>query len=99
MALDFKSIISNNPWLNALNWFKDIFKKQESLNQQSILNCPEGTVPKRLSAYLLETDEDRKPVKLLAERYEFWIYRQLKKRFQAGEIYLEDSIKHRCLDQ
>ncbi len=99
MALDFKSTTLNSPWLRALSWFKDIFQKQESLNQQPILNCPEGTIPKRLSRYLLETDKDGKPTKLLAERYEFWIYRQLKKRFQAGEIYLEDSIKHRCLDQ
>lgn len=99
MSLDFSSTIQNSPWLNAVNWFKTIFLKKESLNQQSILNFPENTIPKRLHAYLLETDKDGKPIKLRSERYEFWIYRQLKKRLQVGELYLEDSIYHRCLDQ
>jgi len=32
-----------------------------------------------------------------ADRYEFWIYRQLRKRLKSGEIYLDDSLQHRCL--
>ena len=30
-----------------------------------------------------------------ADRYEFWIYRQLRKRLKSGEIYLNDSLQHR----
>ncbi len=33
---------------------------------------------------------------LHADRYEFWLYRQLRKRFKSGEIYLGDSLQHRC---
>ena len=32
-----------------------------------------------------------------ADRYEFWIYRQLRKRLKSGEIHLDDSLQHRCL--
>src|SRR6188472_2079606 len=28
--------------------------------------------------------------------YEFWIYRQLRKRLAAGELHLDDSLQHRC---
>jgi TnpA family transposase len=99
MALDFSSTVANNPWLAALDWFKTLFQKQESLYTQSIADCPEGTLPKRLRHYLVETDPEGKAIKLHADRYEFWIYRQLKKRLQAGELYVEDSIHHRCLEQ
>ncbi|WP_285213385.1 hypothetical protein, partial [Klebsiella quasipneumoniae] len=30
-----------------------------------------------------------------ADRYEFWLYRQVRKRFQSGELYLDDSLQHR----
>lgn len=99
MTLDFISILPNNPWVATISWFKKIFSKRESLNQQSIQHCPEGTLPRRLRAYLLETGKDGEPIKLRDKRYEFWVYRQLKKRLQAGELYLEDSIRHRCLEQ
>ena len=30
-----------------------------------------------------------------ADRYEFWLYRQIRKRLQSGELYLDDSLQHR----
>lgn len=38
------------------------------------------------SSYLLEYGEDGEPTGLNAGRYEFWLYRQIRKRFQAGEF-------------
>lgn len=99
MIFDLTSTLSHNPWLEALTWFKSIFLKQQSLNQQPLSQCPAGTIPKRLQTYFMEVDPDGKPIKLHAECYEFWIYRQLKKRLNAGELFLEDSIYHRSLNQ
>lgn len=31
---------------------------------------------------------------LNAGRYEFWLYRQIRKRVQAGEFHLNDSLRH-----
>jgi hypothetical protein len=31
------------------------------------------------------------------DRYEFWIYRQIRKRLDAGEWYVNDSLRHRSL--
>lgn len=45
--------------------------------------------------YLLTFDADGKPTGLHADRYEFWLYRQIRKRLQSGELYLDDSLQHR----
>jgi hypothetical protein len=52
-------------------------------------------VPTRLRDFLLSFDQDGKPIGLRADRYEFWVYRQLRKRLDAGDIYLDDSVQHR----
>lgn len=98
MALDFSSTVPNNPWLAAIEWFRTTFSRQQSLNQRPIHECPEETIPKRLQYYLLERNSDGQTIKIHADRYEFWIYRQIRKRFKAGELYLDDSIHHRALE-
>ena len=97
MAIDFTSTITHSPWLAALRWFRSLFSQQKNLHHTLIEECPADTIPKRLRPYLLETRPEG--ITLRAERYEFWIYRQLRKRFKAGELYLEDSIHHRSLNQ
>jgi TnpA family transposase len=95
VALDFASTDPNSPWLAALTWAKSVFAKQQRLSQQPLAECPEATLPKRLRPYLLTFDADGKPTALHADRYEFWLYRQVRKRFQSGELYLDDSLQHR----
>jgi hypothetical protein len=95
-ALDFSSVAAHNPWLAALAWIQGVFAKQQRLSQRPLAECPEATLPKRLQPYLLMFDADGKPTGLHAERYEFWLYRQLRKRLKSGEIYLDDSLQHRC---
>ncbi|EBX5888739.1 hypothetical protein DP761_22685 [Salmonella enterica subsp. enterica] len=51
----------------------------------------------RLRIWLLSVDEKDTPTGLHANRYEFWRYRQIRKRLEAGELYLDDSLPHRHL--
>jgi hypothetical protein len=44
----------------------------------------------------LITGQNGNATELRADRYEFWIYRQIRKRLNSGEVYLEDSLAHRC---
>ena len=74
---------------------KGVFAKQQRLSQRPLAECPEATLPKRLRPYLLTFDADGKPTGLHADRYEFWLYRQIRKRFKSGELYLDDSLQHR----
>ena len=95
-ALDFSSVVPDNPWIAALSWVKGVFAKQQRLSQCPLTECLDATLPKRLRPYLLRFDADGKPTGLHAGRYEFWLYRQLRKRLKSGEIYLDDSLQHRC---
>jgi TnpA family transposase len=95
MELEFSSVAAHNPWLAALHWMKGVFAKQQRLSQRPLAECPAATLPKRLRPYLLTFDADGKPTGLHADRYEFWLYRQIRKRFKSGEIYLDDSLQHR----
>ncbi|MHA6477680.1 Tn3 family transposase [Stutzerimonas sp. KH-1] len=95
VALDFAGTDPDSPWLAALAWAKGAFAKQQRLSQRPLAECPAATLPKRLRPYLLTFDADGKPTGLHADRYEFWLYRQVRKRFQSGELYLDDSLQHR----
>ncbi len=95
MALDFSSIVPDSPWLAALAWAKSVFAKQQRLSQRPLAECPAATLPKRLWPYLLTFNTDGKPTGLDADHYEFWLYRQIRKRLQSGEIHLDDSLQHR----
>jgi TnpA family transposase len=95
-ALDFASSSAGGKiWLAALKWMKDVFARQQSLAKQPLSDVPPGTLPKRLRDFLQTFDQDGKPLSLHGERYEFMVYRQLRKRLDAGDVYLNDSVQHR----
>lgn len=97
LSLDLTSVVRDSPWAEALNWLRTVFGKKQTLSQRSLEECPPETLPSRLRPYLLEYGEDGEPTVLNAGRYEFWLYRQIRKRFQAGEFHLNDSLRHRHL--
>ena len=94
--LDFAGANPDSPWLVALAWAKGVFAKTQRLSQRTLAEYPEATLPKRLRQYLLSFDADGQPSGLHADRYEFWLYRQIRKRLKSGELYLDDSLQHRC---
>ena len=94
-ALDFLSVSTDSPWLAALNWMKNVFDNKGRLSQQLLSSIPEHTIPKRIRPYLLILDDNGVATGLRGERYEFWVYRQLRKRLDTGELYLDDSFQHR----
>ena len=96
LALEFaSSSASGKVWLAALQWMKEVLAGQKRLARQPLEDIPQRTIPTRLRNFLLSFDQDGKPVGLRSDRYEFWVYRQLRKRLDAGDIYLDDSVQHR----
>jgi TnpA family transposase len=95
MTLDFSSTTPECPWLAAIRWFREVFSRQQKLTQRPLSECPPETIPKRLRPHLLVLDKDGTAIALRADRYEFWVYRQIRKRLGSGELYLNDSIQHR----
>jgi TnpA family transposase len=97
LALDFSSAVADCPWLAALAWMKKTFSRQQKLAAKPLSECPEGSIPNRLRPYLLTFNETGDATGLRGDRYEFWVYRQVRKRLGAGDLYLNDSLQHRCL--
>ena len=96
MALDFASdSVSGKNCLAALQWMKGVFARQQSLDKQPMADLPPRTAPARLRNFLLRFGQDGKPVGIAGKRYEFYVYRQLRKRLNSGDIYLDDSVQHR----
>ena len=95
MSTDFSSTDTQNPWLMALNWMKTVFSRQQTLAQRPVSEIPANTIPKRLRSHLLVLDEEGKATGIRGDRYEFWIYRQIRKRFDINELYLNDSVVNR----
>jgi hypothetical protein len=68
---------------------------------QSFKNLAEGTFDEAFAKivhtklYQIRLLRHNPPTGLHADRYEFWLYRQVRKRFQSGELYLDDSLQHR----
>lgn len=94
-TIDFSAEAAGSPWQAALSWMKDVFNRQQRLAQRPLAEVPQGTIPERLRTHLLDFDEAAKPIHLHGDRYEFWVYRQLRKRLVSGELYLDDSVRHR----
>ena len=94
-ALNFASTIPDCPWLASLAWAKEVFAKQQRLSQRPLNECPAASLPKLLKPYLLTFNDNGEASGLQADRYEFLLYRQIKKRFESGEIFLDDSLQHR----
>jgi TnpA family transposase len=94
-ALAFSAVVADNPWLEALAWVNEVFANRQRLSQRPLAECSKATLPKRLRSFLLTFDADGEPSGLHADRYEFWLYRQIRKRLKSGELYLDDSLQHR----
>jgi len=98
MTLSFESNTAKGKvWLAALQWMKAVFARQQRLAKQPLEEEPLRTIPTRLRSFLLDFDPEGEPVGLRGDRYEFWIYQQLRKRLNVGDIYLDDSKQHRVL--
>ncbi|HJX35502.1 MAG TPA: Tn3 family transposase [Dehalococcoidales bacterium] len=95
MATDFSSASAHDPWLMALAWMKSVFSRQQTLGQRPLDEIPDSTIPKRLRPHLLVLDEEGKATGIRGDRYEFWIYRQTRKRLDINELYLNDSVVNR----
>jgi len=98
MTLDFASASTNCPWLSAIEQLKQDFLKQKNLRNTDNIDYYISTIPKKLKPHLTMTNPDGEIIGLQVNRYEFWVYRQITKRLESGELYIDDSINHRYFE-
>ena len=98
LNLEFRSQIEEDPLLEAVTFLKDSFLKNKSLSQIKKENFPQEFIPKKIKRYIFESrDVKRKGKKrkikaINGDKYEFLVYRLLKNRLDAGEIFIRNSL-------
>ena len=97
MKLNFASESADNPWLKSALWLQKIFINNDKLSDQLYSQCPNNIIPKHLHSYLLDnsTDNDKK---IIANRYEYWLYSQISKQINNSQIYINNSNNYRSFN-
>ncbi len=78
-------------------WLQKIFINNNKLSDQLYSQCPNNIIPKHLHSYLLDnsTDNDKK---IIANRYEYWLYSQISKQINNSQIYINNSNNYRSFN-
>ena len=86
MKLNFASESADNSWLKSALWLQKIFINNDKLSDQLYSQCPNNIIPKHLHSYLSDnsTDNDKK---IIANRYEYWLYSQISKQINNSNNY------------
>ncbi len=91
-AIDFKSNIKEAPLIEAISFLQHSFETGRTLRRLSPSKFPTAFLPKALKKYIYAGNS---PDSLIAERYEFAVYKMLRKAFEAGDIFNPKINKYR----
>ncbi len=97
LSVDFEAISSQHPVIDALYFLKEAFGKGSSLGQYAVDQFPMQAVPKKIRPYLYTKTKESDKV-FLPNRYEFLIYRLLRDRLEAGDVFCPSSVRFRSFE-
>ena len=104
MNIDFVSHIANDPLIKGVNFLKEAFRQGKSLNQFDIQNFPQDFIPKKLKRYLYDTkpkkiaSKSRRIKMINGDKYEFLVYKLLRKCLESGDVFSKNSIRFRSFE-
>jgi hypothetical protein len=84
--------------LEAIDFLKACFEEGRSLIRCRFEQIPKAFIPQSAKPYLYEKDADGHR-RIHPDKYEFLVYRMLRKRLEAGDIYVSDSLRFRSFDE
>jgi TnpA family transposase len=96
ISIEFASSSAGAPLMAAIDFLKAAFQKGRSLTQYSTAQFPTQFIPETAKLYLYDTSEP--DAKLLPDRYEFLVYRQLRNGLESGDVFCRDSVRFRSLE-
>ncbi len=98
MSVDFDSTAkSADPRMDAISFLKQAFQKGRAIGQYAEKRIPTTGIQQSLRAYLYSQKAEH-PKALLVDRYEFWVYRQVRNALEAGDIFCRNSIRYRSFE-
>src|SRR5712691_7941729 len=96
-AVDLSATRVNAPIQEAIHFLKTAFHKDRPLRQIDSGDFPTDFFPAREKRYLYQRNEtDQKHI--IPDRYEFLVYRMLRHRIEAGDLFCRDSVHFRSFE-
>lgn len=93
--IEFAAISAQAPLLEAVAFLMTTFRKNRPLGQYRTPAFPSRFIALGLKRYLYTQDAEPQ---LIADRYEFLVYRQLRNGLEAGDIFCRDSVHFRSFE-
>jgi len=97
LAVDWTVSAGHTALIEAVTFLKNAFQKGRSLSQYPPEAFPLRFVPDTAKRYLYSPNANGQG-HLLPDRYEFLIYRLLRKGLEAGEVFCRDSVRFRSFE-
>ncbi len=96
-AVDLSATRVNAPIQEAIHFLKTAFQQDRPLRQIESGDFPTDFLPLRDKRYLYQRNEaDEKHI--IPDRYEFLVYRLLRHRLEAGDLFCRDSVRFRSFE-
>ncbi len=96
-TVDFSATRVNAPIQEAIQFLKTAFQQDRPLRQIDSGDFPTDFFPARDKRYLYQRNEaDGKHI--IPDRYEFLVYRLLRHRLEAGDLFCRDSVHFRSFE-
>ena len=96
-GVEFAATTENDPLIEAVRFLKEAALSGKPLTAYKEQDIPLRLVPDKMRRYLYEQDTHNRK-RLLTDRYEFLLYRQLRHGIEAGDIFCRDSVRFRSLE-
>lgn len=96
-TVSFDTAIANDPLLEALRFMKHAFQERRALWHYPLNEIPTRMISDNLRRYLYQVSDGGQR-QLRHDRYEFFIYRSLRNRLEAGDAFCHASIRYRSLE-
>jgi TnpA family transposase len=96
-TIDLSATRANAPIQEAIHFLKAAFQKDRSLRQIESGAFPTAFLPVREKRYLYQRSETGQK-HLIPDRYEFLVYRLVRHRLEAGDLFCRDSVHFRSFE-
>jgi Domain of unknown function (DUF4158) len=95
-GVQFAATAADDALIEATRFLAEASRNGKVLNTYKEQDIPLRWVPERIKRYIYESNGTRR--KLMADRYEFLIYQQLRTGLESGDIFCRDSVRFRSLN-
>jgi TnpA family transposase len=96
-GVEFAASAADDPLIEAVQFVKEASRSGKALGACKEQDIPLQWVPEKMKRYLYEKDASNHK-RLLADRYEFLLYKHLRHGLGAGVIFCRDSVRFRSME-